>query len=158
MTTCDDLPTLLFLGQPLDDETTAHLAACRRCAAAAADARTVAARMAAAAPPEPPPTLTARVLHAATPVLAHRARRAVWMPLARAIAVALLPFPAIVVLDAYLLRGLYGLLTTVLPETLSFYLVLNYAGLLALVAALTYGTIPLLAAHQARLRHEVAHV
>jgi hypothetical protein len=37
------------------------------------------------------------------------------------------------------------------------YLVVNYAAVLALLGALTYGAIPLLAERQARGRHEALH-
>jgi hypothetical protein len=44
-----------------------------------------------------------------------------------------------------------------LPAGLSFYLVVNYAAVLALLGALTYGSIPLLAERQARGSNEALH-
>jgi hypothetical protein len=48
-------------------------------------------------------------------------------------------------------------LSAVLPGALSLYLVFNYAATLALLLALTYSAIPILAERQARLRREEVH-
>jgi hypothetical protein len=157
MADCDDMLERLLLGRTLDAGDEAHVRACPRCAAERPAVAAVRARLAADPAPAPPPGLSARALQAAAPLLARNARRALWWPLARAVAVALLPLPLILLVDAWALRGLYGLLSAVLPETLSLYLVLNYAGLLALLTALTYGSIPLLAARQVRGRVAVRH-
>ena len=59
--------------------------------------------------------------------------------------------------DVWALQAIYGGLTRLLPAALSLYLVVNYAAVLALLGALTYGAIPLLAERQARGRHEALH-
>jgi len=59
--------------------------------------------------------------------------------------------------DVWAMQAIYGVLTRLLPPTLSFYLVVNYAAVLALLGALTYGAIPLLAEHQARGRHDALY-
>jgi hypothetical protein len=100
----------------------------------------------------PPVGLTARVLRAAEPVLARAARRAAWRALAAAIAIALVPLPAILFLDAALVLGTYALLSSVLPHALSVYLVSSYAAVLVVLLALTYAAIPLLAERQLRAR------
>ena len=70
---------------------------------------------------------------------------------------ALLPLPLIVMIDLWALQAIYDGLSRLLPATISFYLVANYAAVLALLGALTYGAIPLLAERQARGRHEALH-
>jgi len=45
----------------------------------------------------------------------------------------------------------------VLPGSLSFYLVATHAAVLALLLGITYGAVPLLAAHQLRLQYEDTH-
>ncbi len=153
---CTALRLATLRGGVLDARATEHLAGCRRCAHEHEGLHALGGRLRMLAP-EPPTSLMRRTLDTAAPALAINAGHVAWRPLVRAIGAALLPLPAIVITSAYALRALYGLLATVLPETLSLYLVLNYAGLLALCAALTYGAVPLLAARQARLTHEVAH-
>jgi hypothetical protein len=151
---CDEILAAVLLGRPLDDATAAHARACARCRAEAPVVATV-ARLLAASDVEPPADLSARVCAAAAPLLAAsaaRRTRPAWATVARALGAALLPLPALVLLDVAIVRGAYALLSAVLPGALSFYLVLNYATLLALLLGLTYGAIPVLAERQARLR------
>ena len=157
MTACDDVLAALFLGDALDAEARAHLAACPRCRATEADVRRVAAALAADTPPAPPPGLAARTLRAATPLLERHARRDVWREIARAVAVALVPLPPILLLDAWGLRAARALLGTVLPDPLAVYVVLNHAVVLALLLAVTYGSIPILVDRQLRLRRQESH-
>src|SRR5207245_3046012 len=98
--------------------------------------------------------LSARVLGAAAPLLARQARLAAWRTRAPALAAALVPLPLILFLDFHLVRTAYGVLNALLPGALSFYVVFNDAATLALLLALTYGMIPLVAARQMRLRRE----
>jgi hypothetical protein len=150
MIACDDVLAALFLDARADGEVEGHLVACARCAAEAVTLRRAAGMLAAGATPVPPAGLTARVVRAADPLLARAARRATWRALAAAIAIALVPLPAILVLDAALVRGTYALLSTVLPHALSVYLVSSYAAVLVVLLALTYAAIPLLAERQLR--------
>ena len=150
--TCDDLRLLLVLGDPLDPVAAAHLEACAACRAEEPAARALAAALAADAGPLPPPGLSERALRAAAVPLALHARRAAkpdWRGLAWAVTVAVLPLPVVVYLDALLVRGAYRVLTVVLPDALSFYLVGSYAVVLALLLSLSYAAVPLLAARQA---------
>jgi len=57
--------------------------------------------------------------------------------------VLILPLPAILLLDFYLVRFAFGLLTAILPTALGAYLAFNYAATLALLLALTYAAIPI---------------
>ena len=139
---------MLLSGRALDAGSASHLAACPRCSAEQAAVRALAA-YAVPAPPSP-----AGVLATAAPLLALRARRAGWRALGRAVAAALVPLPLIVFLDFYLVRAAYGVLDAVLPRALSLYVVFNYAATLALLLALTYGMIPIVAERQMRLRRE----
>jgi len=157
MTDCDQtLAALLFHGA-LDRDAAAHLAACPRCRAEQAAVESLARRLAEAPVPAPPPALATRVLVAAEPLLVQNARRAAWPTLARALAAALVPLPAILLLDFYLVRAAFGLLTAILPTALGAYIVFNYAATLALLLALTYGAIPIFVERQVRLRRQESH-
>ena len=156
---CDAVLTEMLLGRSAPD-VDAHLAACPRCRADAAHVRAVTAAFAAAPAPVPAPGLTARVLHAAAPLLAVNARRlpaVAWPRMAAAIAAALLPLPLILLAGWEGLSIANHLLSAVLPEGLSFYLVATHGAALGLLLAVTYGAVPLLAAHQLRLQYEDTH-
>jgi hypothetical protein len=160
MSTCDDVRLLLVFGRVLDASATAHLGACPRCRLDEPVARALGRALAAEAAVEPPPGLSARVLRAAVVPLALQARRAArpdWRAVARAIGAALVPLPLILYLDVRLVRGAYRLLCTVLPGTLSFYLVFNYTTVVALLLTASYAAAPLLAARQGRGRLEERH-
>jgi hypothetical protein len=151
---CDGALAALFLGEPLDEATRAHVAGCARCREDEHLVHAVTGALSASTVPEPPPGLTARVLRAAEPLLG---RRSAWPTLARALGVALIPLPLILWFNWLLVRGAERLLSSVLPSSLSFYVVLNYSILLALLLALTYGAVPILAERQARGRREESH-
>jgi hypothetical protein len=105
----------------------------------------------------PSPELTRRVLEAAAPLLARNARRTAARRLLRALVVALLPFPLLLALDTYVLQLAYRMLSTVLPGALSLYLVGSYAAALALLLAVTYGAVPIVAARQGGFQTDVRH-
>lgn len=151
---CDDALATLFLGGSLEEATRAHVASCARCQEDEELVRAVREAFAASPVPEPPAVLGARVLRAAEPLLG---RRAAWPTLARALGVALVPLPLILWFNWLLVRSAEQLLSSVLPSSLSFYVVLNYTILLALLLALTYGAVPILAERQARGRCEESH-
>jgi hypothetical protein len=71
-----------------------------------------------------------------------------WRAVAAVLLRAVLPLPAVVAFDAYMLRRLYVLGTTILPEPLVAYAVLSYGALLLLLFGLTYAAVPLLVARQ----------
>jgi len=111
-------------------------------------------------------TVKSRLHHAMTrlltlaatgPLLAAKRRHATRHVLVAAVAAALLPLPLILMIDIWALGAIYGGLTRLLPPALSFYLVVNYAAVLALLGTLTYGAIPLLAERQARSQREALH-
>ncbi|HYV58123.1 MAG TPA: hypothetical protein VE911_11275 [Candidatus Nitrosopolaris sp.] len=160
MTDCQDVLTALLLGEA-DTTALVHVRTCARCRAEEAAMHALAAQLAADTGPTPPPSLAPRVLAAAAPLLARNARRAAWRTtwpaVARALAAALLPLPAILVFDVALVRAIYALLGAVLPHGLSLYLVVNHAALLVLLLSLTYGAVPVLAARQARLLLQDGH-
>jgi hypothetical protein len=138
-------------------EDAAHVAACAACGAETGTLDALASAFAAHRTAPPSPVLESRVLSAATPILAGRRRHAARWSVAAAVAAALLPLPLIVAIDVWALQLIYGGLSRLLPPALSFYLVMNYAAVLALLGTLSYGAIPLLAERQARGRHEVLH-
>jgi anti-sigma factor RsiW len=159
MMDCDTALTALLFGEVTAD-VAAHLAACPRCAAEAPDVQRVIGLLDAIPAPAASPGLDLHVVHAAAPLLAanaHRLPRAAWRRLAAAIAVAVLPLPFILFVGWEALSTAHRLLSTILPERVGFYLVATHAALLALLLAITYGAVPLLAAHQLRLQHEDTH-
>lgn len=155
---CADLLARVARGEPLDAAGERHRATCAACAALAGDLARVARAVAALPPPEPSPGLDARVLRAASPLLAANARAAAAQAhargtldgrrLARALVPAILLFPLLVVVDVWLLRLVHEGLAGVLPRALSTWVVLSYAALLAALGCLVFGAIPLLVERQ----------
>jgi hypothetical protein len=154
---CTAVRERLFLGRALDRAATAHLDTCDACRTEADTLHELSAALAGAPPPAPGPALRALVLAAASPLLVRNAHRAAWRTVARAVAAALVPLPLILLLDVWVVRTAHALLARVLPETLSLWLVGNYAVLLAFLLALTYGAVPILAARQVRPVLEESH-
>jgi anti-sigma factor RsiW len=160
MMDCDTALATVLFGRATPD-TEAHLAACPRCGTDVPHVRRVSAMLDTIPAPTAAPDLGARVRHAAAPLLAANAVRlpaVAWRRFAAAIAVAVLPLPLVLFVGWEALSTVNRLLSAVLPERLSFYLVATHAALLALLLAVTYGAVPLLAAHQLRLQHEDTHV
>lgn len=156
MSLCDDVRERRFLGRT-EAADAAHVAACSDCRNEVDVLGRLAAAFASDRLAPPAPLLETRVVTAARPLLAARRRYAARRALAAAVAAALVPLPLIFMVDVWALQAIYHGLTRVLPQTLSFYLVVNYAAVLALLGTLTYGAIPLLAERQARGRHEALH-
>ena len=150
---CEEVDEMRFLGRPLAPDALAHTRACARCQAEEASLAAVTGALGASTVPGARAGLNARVLAAAEPLLAANAARAARRRLVRALAAGLLPLPAILLLDFWLVRAGYDLLTRFLPEALSLYVVANWVGFLALLLALTYGAIPFLAARQGAALH-----
>jgi len=157
MSECDDLRAAVFLRGTLDAAGAAHVAGCAGCREETEALRLASRALAAGGAPAPPPALARSVLRAAEPLLAANARRTARRALARAVAAALLPLPAILLLDAWVVRTAHSLLSAVLPAAVSFYMVFNYTVLLAFLLALTYGAVPILAARQLGSRSEEYH-
>lgn len=164
---CDAILVAVLRGAPLADGERAHVAGCSRCAGLAPGLVALAAGLRESAPPGRPDGLTARVLAAAEPLLDEnalrwRAERATPRLDGRTLANALLPaillFPLLVVGDAVLLRSLHGWLATLLPSSLTTYLVASYAALLAALVCLTFGAIPLIVQRQAAVAWKERHV
>jgi hypothetical protein len=105
--------------------------------------------------PPPPADFVPRVLRAAAPLLAARARRGA---LVRPLLVALLPLPLIVVANLAAAGLLHAVLSLVLPAPLTTYLVAQYGLFVLLALTLAYGAVPLLADRQARATLEESHV
>jgi hypothetical protein len=152
MMPCDDILSALVLGLPLPAGAEEHVEGCARCRVEAPLARQVAQALTLSSSPSP--ALGARVLTAAEPLLAARRRRVArrrnidWWLVVRALGAALLPLPLILAIDVALVGVAWELLARVLPEALTTYLVANLAITLALLLALTYAAVPLLAARQ----------
>lgn len=93
--------------------------------------------------------LSRRVAAALQPELARLASVWFWRRFGRGVLVALLPLPAIVALDAWLLSYVHEWAAAWLPEALATYLVVSYGALLVLLFAATYAAIPLALAREA---------
>lgn len=147
--TCDDALTHVLLHGDVPADVEAHVASCPECAATLADVRRLGAVLAADVVPVPSPGLSARVVLAAEPLLAARRRAVDWTRVAAAIAAAILPLPLILAVDWWVVTQLRQLLSIVLPDAVSLFLVGNYVALLALILTLTYAAVPLLASRPA---------
>ncbi len=97
-------------------------------------------------------SLSRHTLARLQPQLRQRATRVLWERVAVGVLLALVPLPAVLAYDAYILRVVYDLVSTLLPTTLAAYLVLSYAAFLLLLFALTYAAIPLLLVRDTRPR------
>jgi hypothetical protein len=153
MTGCDEIREALFLGGQLNADGTAHLRDCERCRQDAVALRVVAEALARDTSPESLPTLTPRVLAAAKPLLAEHARaaRRLTSPqLLRAVTMALVLLPIVLLFDAYVLSGVYRVLSALVPAPVRTYLVFNLGAVVLLLITLTYAAVPLLAERQAR--------
>lgn len=107
--------------------------------------------------PPPSPDLGVKVMAAAAPLLAAHARRATARAWVRPLLVALVPLPLIVLVNVSVVRALYGLLSIILPDVVSAYLVAQYAFVVLALLGLTYASVPLLAERQARTALENVH-
>jgi hypothetical protein len=146
--TCDDRLLALLLGGPLDAETRVHVSSCPRCGAEEPVIRALGRSLAHGTVPEPRAGLEARLLAATGPVLATHAgvaRAPDWPRVRRALAVALLPLPLILLIDLSVLSALHTGLRYLLPGVLSGYLVATWAATLTVMLAATYAAVPLLA-------------
>jgi hypothetical protein len=143
--TCDDVLTHVLLHGDVPTDADTHLASCADCTSAVADVRRVSLALAADVVPPPSSGLSARVLVAAAPLLAARRRAVDWWRIAAAIAAAILPLPLILAVDWWVVTQLRQILSVVLPDAISLFLVGNYVALLALLLTLTYAAVPLLA-------------
>ena len=156
ITPCDEVRERRLLGRATPADAM-HAVSCAACGAETAALERVAAVFAADQVAAPSPALATRVLKAAQPLLDVKRRHVARRALAAAVAAALVPLPLILMIDVWALGTIYAWLARLLPPALSLYLVVNYAAVLALLGALTYGAIPLLAERQARGLREAPH-
>jgi hypothetical protein len=126
------------------DQLTTHAADCDDCRRAPLPVEHLGDVLAANAVGVDPTRLSQLALARVRSELELCARRAFWRRVAAGILLSLVPLPAVLVYDAYVLRVAYDLVCVLLPPGLAAYLVLSYAASLALLFALTYAAIPLL--------------
>lgn len=137
-----------------DVNAVAHLAGCDRCQAERARAEQVSHALAhhqvAAPAPAADAAFRSRLLAAAAPLLARRAfeARALRRRVAWAFTLALLPLPAILYANFKLLLAAHGLLSTLVPPSVSLYLVACLGAGVALLLALSYAAVPVMAARR----------
>jgi hypothetical protein len=154
---CDEIRLALLLGDPLDGDAATHARSCAVCGAAEAAVRALSTRLAVEPEVVASPGFPERVLRAAAPLLERNRRLAIGRQLVRTLLAALVPLPAIVLVDAYVIREVYQVLSTVLPVSLSLYLVLNAVAMLAALLSVTYGAVPILAERQLRAQRRELH-
>jgi hypothetical protein len=129
------------------DTLTAHAEHCDECRTAPLPLDHVATLLDAGSVDIDASLLSRRVLPRLTPQLQRRAAVIHWRRVAACVLLALVPLPAVLAYDAYVLRVTFAVVSTLLPATLAAYLVLSYAAFLLLLFALTYASIPLLMQH-----------
>lgn len=86
------------------------------------------------------------------PELERRARVALWRRVAAGVLWAVLPLPAVLLYNAYVLRVAYHAVSELLPAAFAAYLLLSYAAFLVLLFAATYAAIPICLARSAPRR------
>lgn len=124
----------------------AHVAECEDCRATPPPIAHIATLLNSGVVALDPAGLSRRTLSRLQPELARRAMAGLWRQVVVALLLALLPLPAVLAYDAYLLRAAYALVSSLLPTAVAAYLIFGYAAFLVLVFATTYATIPLLLA------------
>jgi hypothetical protein len=130
-----------------DVHAVAHLAGCDRCQAERARAEQVSHALAHHQVAVPAPAAEAAFR---APLLARRASeaRALRRRVAWAFTLALLPLPAILYANFKLLLAAHGLLSTLVPPSVSLYLVACLGAGVALLLALSYAAVPVMAARR----------
>ena len=153
--TCDEAQAELLLARQTapGGEVAAHLASCGACQAQGARLQALARVLAGYAVADPAPAAPSRTIAAAAPLRARRAtearglrRRVAW-----ALALTLLPLPLIIFANVKALMAAHALLLTVLPPSASLYLIVCLGAGVALLLALSYAAVPLLASRRPRL-------
>jgi hypothetical protein len=135
-----------------EERLAAHTRECDDCAAASSSLADVARVLAGYVVAVDAAELSRRVMASLQLELARLASAWFWRRLARVTVAALLPLPAVLFLDAYVLRVFYGWASGILPQALVAYLVVSYAALQLLLVAATYAAIPLVLARDAWAR------
>lgn len=125
---------------------TAHVDDCELCRADPPPLERIAAVLKASAVPVDAPALSLRTLARLQPALARRASAALWRKAIAAVLLALVPLPAVLAYDAYLLHAAYAIVSSLLPAAFAVYLIATYTAFLVLLFAGTYAAIPLLIA------------
>ena len=83
-------------------------------------------------------------------------QRRAWQRAFLRLLLALIPLPAVLAYDIYVLGVAYDVVRSLLPTAVAAYLVLSYGALLLLLFALTYAAVPLLVARDRALRAPLA--
>jgi hypothetical protein len=134
----------------------AHLQACEACQATAPPIDRLVTLLDASVVEINAAALSQRLLLRAQPELQRRAAWVFGRQVAAAVMVALLPLPAVLAYDAYLLGLIYDVVSWLLSARIASFFVGSYAAFLTLLFALTYATVPVLLARKV-LPQEPAH-
>jgi hypothetical protein len=131
------------------DRLRSHADDCDQCAREPLPLRQLATALETSLAPVDATALSRRALIAAQPLLRAAAIRRFQRQVVAAVAVALLPLPAIVVYDTLLLAFLHQLASAFLPTAMAAYIVFLYASLLLFLFAASYAAIPIVMARNA---------
>lgn len=127
-----------------------HVLACETCRAKPPPVEKIEAVLAAGRVGVDVGALSQRTMVQLRPELTRRARRAYGREVAAAVLVGLLPLPAVLLYNAYVLSLVYRAATMVLPAGVALYVVATYAAFLVLLCGITYAAVPLLMGRQYR--------
>lgn len=125
----------------------AHVAECDPCRDLPPPIERIAMLLNAGVVPIDAGALSRRTLLRLQPELVRLGGTLLWRKAVAALLLALVPLPAVLTYDAYVLRGAYALVSALLPATLAAYLIFSYAAFLVLLFATTYAAIPVLLAN-----------
>ncbi len=124
----------------------AHVEDCDGCRVDVPPVDLIAARLAAVNVPIDATALSRRTMLRLRPELQRCASAALWRRAAVGVLLALLPLPAVLAYNVYLLHAAYDVLLALLPAAVVAYLLASEAALLVLLFAATYAAIPILLA------------
>ncbi len=126
----------------------AHVEACDACRLDTPAVDLIAARLATVNVPIDAAALSQRTMLRLRPELQRCANAALWRRATIGVLLALLPLPAVLAYNVYLLHMAYDVLLALLPAAVVVYLVASEAALLVLLFAATYAAIPVLLARR----------
>jgi predicted anti-sigma-YlaC factor YlaD len=130
------------------DALSEHVSECSECSAAGEDVADVRAALGRARLDLNAALLSRRVAEMVAPELARIAAKAFRRRVALCLLLALIPLPLVLAYDAFVLRLVFGLLSSLLPQAVVLYLVASMALTGLLVIASVYAAIPLLVHRQ----------
>jgi Mn2+/Fe2+ NRAMP family transporter len=131
---------------------TTHVEECESCGGNSPPLDRIAALLSASVVELDVVAMSQRTVMRLRPELERRARITLWRRVAAGVLFAVLPLPAVLLYNAYVLRVAYNAVSELLPAAVAAYLLLTYAAFLMLLFASTYAAIPICLARSAPRR------